>query len=474
MNDEERIAKTAASVKDSQQVVAMTCALEMEVCMRIPRPRNYLELIGSSYFKDVGAREATCARFYSTIAQTLFVKHNEIERLIEQFALHYFKDPRNRFQYLLFLSIWFEMRPKHFLKYIYYFLYIVVENQQLNDGGLLAKHLLAILSAAEWNLMFQYLPLDAVGSSLKLIYESLDGHDVFIAGSSSKAVSNRFYIDNLENGINMSSNTKRLELWFELLQRCISLELFASESDDKLVIPFGEELAQVENDTKRVKWNPHEDEESGSLADRLTRLGDIDNLAAKFARHRHLRVLFDDERYAEIWCRVVMHITTSPSETEKFEFIKTTVDRARPIPNELKAYTLPWCHWGVVNNEERSSKEQEVLLAIDRYKTAIAEMHLEEEIRLRAFARLEAQELIYEKFKELCQFVKRKEADKIWNAYSSWHDSLGDVTYTDSAAKSVRVLLTGLNYTFYEPTILAAKKKTKKDPVASKRAKPKK
>lgn len=110
-------------------------------------------------------------------------------KFLKQFKKNYIKKPEVRFSYLYFLSIWFEMRPRHFLTKFPIFVNFI---EKINDGCLFSKHLCIILKQAKWNVNFMFLPLDAISPSFHLKYLQLSDKNKVIVGVDANSMQNSF------------------------------------------------------------------------------------------------------------------------------------------------------------------------------------------------------------------------------------------------------------------------------------------
>lgn len=123
-----------------------------------------------------------------TVASLSFYPQNWTIFLSE-FKRDYKEKPKNRYSLLYFLSVWFEMRPKHFLKMLPYLIDIV---EDCNDGGLLVKHLRIIFDVSKRNMRFRFLPLDSVPPSFHLNYVQTSDYHKLISGNDVTTMQNSF------------------------------------------------------------------------------------------------------------------------------------------------------------------------------------------------------------------------------------------------------------------------------------------
>ena len=224
------ITATKVAIDDAKFRKNMAKALEMEVVVLSPRSRTFLNKIPC---QDVEEIEQIQRRRILQMTFSKDPKHS-VERLVSEFKESYKTKRRNRFNDLMLLSVWFEIRPKHFLYYVHHFIKFAAEEIE-DDGNLLAKHLIAILRASQWHLMFQGLPLDGISKEFHMQYASKDGYGIRIAGTSAKAISNKFF----KTIFNQSKEKKQMEfaeqnamrLALGIICHCVSIDLFLERDD---------------------------------------------------------------------------------------------------------------------------------------------------------------------------------------------------------------------------------------------------
>lgn len=108
---------------------------------------------------------------------------------LQKFKKNYIDKPEMRFSFLFFLSVWFQIRPKHFLTKFPIFVDFI---EEFNDGNLFVKHLCMILEQAKWNVKFMFLPLDGISHSFHLTYLQLSDRNKVIVGVNASSMQNSF------------------------------------------------------------------------------------------------------------------------------------------------------------------------------------------------------------------------------------------------------------------------------------------
>ena len=296
-------------INEARERKTLAKALEMELVVLNPRPRTFLNRIPCQDSDEVQQIQRR------RILQMTFSKNEKyaVDKLISDFKETYRSKRRNRFNDLMLLSVWFEIRPKHFLNYIHHFLKFAAEEIH-DDGNLLAKHLITIVRASKWHLMLQGLPLDAVSKELHMQYASEDGYGVKIAGTSAPAISNKFFKtvfkqtpkEKKEREQREISEQNAVRLALAIICHCISIDAFLDINDTYTDV--GESWAEMDakDEMKAVREHPH-------LADLYN---ESDSEAKKIRRG-------------------LDYLQSKPVKTErkKFEKLKKTLAR---IPDQTK------------------------------------------------------------------------------------------------------------------------------------------
>lgn len=108
---------------------------------------------------------------------------------LEKFKTIYIKSNEKRYSFLHFITTWFEMRPKHFLKMFPYLIDLI---EECDDGDLLIKHLKIIFDVSKRNMYFRFLPLDSVPHKFKLNYIQTSDYHKLISGTDVTTMQNSF------------------------------------------------------------------------------------------------------------------------------------------------------------------------------------------------------------------------------------------------------------------------------------------
>jgi hypothetical protein len=159
------VEKTKKASESANRRRAMVTVFEMEYCLLFPRTSDYLMKLPEMPNREEEERKWRHEILWMTAKGT-----EATLEFVSEFSDVYRSEPRLRFNQLLGLSIWFEMRPKHFLRHVHLFTGLLQSVR--NDGNLLVKHVIAILRAADRNLKFVKLPLDAVRPDFFIQYDA--------------------------------------------------------------------------------------------------------------------------------------------------------------------------------------------------------------------------------------------------------------------------------------------------------------
>ena len=169
---------------------------------------------------------------------------------IECFKNTYIHNPESRFHLLFYLSIWFELRPKHFLKFFSWHVDFIESVN--NDQGLLCKHFILIFEEAKRNVKFKFLQLDSIPSDLHLKYVQFSDYHKNIFGSDIISIQNTFTSNILKKNQpfhmkNLQSNDTRpneddfVQAFIILLNASLytlSLDAFISKSKYHVINDF--------------------------------------------------------------------------------------------------------------------------------------------------------------------------------------------------------------------------------------------
>ncbi|OHT08953.1 hypothetical protein TRFO_22280 [Tritrichomonas foetus] len=108
---------------------------------------------------------------------------------LEYFCEFYEKNPSERFSLLYFITVWFELRPKHFLRMVPCFIDFV---DKVNDQGYFAKHLCMILEYSKRIMKFKALQLDSIPAEARLRYVQFGDYHKQILGTTAENIQNSF------------------------------------------------------------------------------------------------------------------------------------------------------------------------------------------------------------------------------------------------------------------------------------------
>lgn len=108
---------------------------------------------------------------------------------LDVFKSKYKETENNRYSLLYFLTAWFELRPKHFLKMFPHLIDLI---EDCDDGDLLIKHLKIIFDYSKRNMYFRFLPLDSIPSKFKLNYIQTSDYHKIISGTDVTTMQNSF------------------------------------------------------------------------------------------------------------------------------------------------------------------------------------------------------------------------------------------------------------------------------------------